>query len=297
MAEFFDALGDPTIPFLRHALLAGVLASVAFGIVGSYVVARRITYIAGSISHCVLGGIGAGLFLEHAVGVAWLDPLVGGVVAALLAAVVIGLVSLHAGQREDTVIGAVWAVGMAIGLIFLAKTPGYVDPMAYLFGNILLISKGDLWIVLGLDVVVVLLGVLFYRKFVAAAFDEEFTALRGVRVRLHYLLLLSLTALTVVLLVQVVGIVMVIALLTLPAAAAGQFARQLWQMMALAVVFCMTFVTSGLAVSYVHDLPTGPTIILIAAAAYLLAALGVQSARWLRRWAALGSGGQLEAAE
>jgi zinc transport system permease protein len=274
MSEFLDALGDPDIAFLRYALAAGVLASVAFGIVGTYVVTRRITYIAGAIAHCVLGGIGAGLYLQQVRGLAWCDPMLGAVVASLVAAVTIGLVSLYAREREDTVIGAIWAIGMAIGVAFFYSTPGPVDPMSYLFGNIYLITRSDLWLVAGLDVAVVVLAVLWHNKFLAVSFDEEFTRLRGVRANLYYLLLLCLTALTVVLLVRVVGIVMVIALLTLPAAVAGQFSRRLWQMMALAVVLCAAVIAAGLEVSYVHDLPAGPTIILAAGGVYLVVAIG-----------------------
>jgi len=267
--EFLNALADPAIPFLRLALFSGLLASIAFGIIGTYVVARRITYIAGAISHCVLGGIGAGLFLQHAMGVTWFGPLTGAVVAALAAAIIIGLVSLRANQREDTAIGALWSIGMAIGLLFIAKTPGYLEPMSYLFGNILLISEADLWLVLVLDALVVGTATLFYHQFLAVCFDEEYARLRGIRTDIFYLLLLCLTALTVVLLVRVVGIVMVIALLTLPAAVAGNFARSLGQMMVLATLFSMLFISSGLAVSYSHDLPSGPTIIVLSGLVYL----------------------------
>ena len=274
MAEFLQALADPNVPFLRYALIAGLLASVAFGMVGSYVVARRISYIAGAIAHSVLGGIGAGLYLQQAKGLHWCHPMGGAVIAALAAALIIGLVSLYARQREDTVIGAIWATGMAVGLLLLAKTPGYVDPMSYLFGNILLISRTDLWLVLALDVLVVVLGVFFYNKFLAVCFDQEFARMRGVRVELYYLLLLVLTALTVVLLVSVVGIVLVIALLTLPAAVAGHLSRRLWQMMVLGVVLCMAFIVTGLAGSYAYDLPSGPVIIMVAAVVYLAALVG-----------------------
>lgn len=267
--EFLNALADPAIPFFRHAFLTGILASIAFGIIGSYVVARRISYLAGAIAHCILGGIGAGLYLQKKIGIVWFDPLYGALIAALLSAVIIGMVSLYAKQREDTVIGALWAIGMAVGLLFIAKTPGYIEPMSYLFGNILLISKTDLWLVLALDGLVVATATLFYHKFLAVCFDEEFARLRGVRTDFFYLLLLCLTALTVVLLVRVVGIVMVIALLTLPAAVAGNFAKGLSQMMVLATLCCMAFITSGLAVSYNHDLPSGPTIIVIAGGVYL----------------------------
>lgn len=269
MIEFIDALRNPDVPFLRYALVTGVLASVAFGMIGTYVVARRITYIAGAIAHSVLGGIGAALYLQSRMGWEWCQPMIGAVLAALLAALVIGVVSLYARQREDTVIGALWAIGMAVGLLFLAKTPDYVDPMSYLFGDILLITQRDMWVVLALDAVVVGLGVFFYNKFLAVCFDEEFARLRGVRVEAHYLLLLCLTALTIVLLVRVVGIVMVIALLTLPAAVAGQFSRRLWQMMLLSVVLCAAFTVGGLGVSYIYDMPSGPTIIVLAGLVYL----------------------------
>ena len=278
MSDFLQALQE--IPYFRYSLMVGVLASVSLGIVGSYVVTRRITYIAAAIAHCVLGGIGAASYANAVLGWHWCDPILGAMAAAVLSAVVIGLVSLCAKQREDTVISAVWAVGMAIGLVFLAKTPRYnVDAMRYLFGSISLVSLRDVWLVAVMDVVIVVLGLGFYPKLLALCFDAEFAELRGMKVKLYYMLLLCLTAVAVVLLVRVVGIVLVIALLTLPAAVAGHFVRQLWQMMAVAVLCCMAFVTAGIAASYPLDLPSGPVIILIAGAAYLL----VTFAAWLRK--------------
>ena len=275
MSEFLDALTRHA--FLQNALLAGVLASVACGVVGTYVVVRRITYIAGGIAHCVLGGMGAALYLNRVHGLGWLQPLHGAVVAALGAAMIIGLVSLRARQREDTVIGAVWAVGMAAGVLFIARTPGYAqDLMSYLFGNILMVTRGDLWLIAGLDVVVVAVGLLFYNPLLAVCFDEEFARVRGLPVEFYYLLLLALTALTVVLLVTVVGIVLVIALLTLPVAIAGHFARRMWQMMILATIISIALTTTGLAVSYTPDLPAGATIIVLAGAVYLVVAIGAR---------------------
>jgi len=279
VAEFLDAAAHYS--FMQHALLAGLLAAVACGIVGTYVVVRRITYIAGGIAHCVLGGIGAALYLERVCGWTFVRPLHGAVVAALLAAMIIGLVGLRAKQREDTVIGALWAVGMAAGVLFIARTPGYSqDLMSYLFGNILMVTAGDLWLIAALDVVVVAVALLFYNQFQAICFDEEFARVRGIPVEFYYLLLLALTALTVVLLVSVVGIVMVIALLTLPVAVAGYFARRLWQMMVLAIGFSVLFTTAGLAVSYKPDLPAGATVIILAGAVYLLVTI---ASRLLRR--------------
>ena len=135
MIEFINVLFDPNIPFLRYALCTGLLASIAFGITGTYVVVRRITYIAGAISHCVLGGIGIAIYLHHITKITWITPMVGAVISALLSAILMGWISLYARQREDTVIGALWSIGMAVGLLFIAKTPGYIDPMSYLFGT------------------------------------------------------------------------------------------------------------------------------------------------------------------
>jgi zinc transport system permease protein len=266
--EFLAAVAE--FPFLRHALIAGALAGVACGVVGTYVVVRRISYIAGAIAHSVLAGLGIARYLQVVHG--WpVRPEHGAVIAAVLAALIIGLVNLHAREREDTVIGAVWAIGMAVGILFIAVTPGYhEDLMSYLFGNILLIGGGDLWSMAILDALVLLLGLGLYPQFEAVCFDEEFARLRGLRVELYVLLLLVLIALTVVLLVSVVGIVLVIALLTLPAAVAGHFTTTLRGMMALASLLAVSFTTAGLALSYSPDLPAGATTIVVAGAAYLL---------------------------
>lgn len=269
MFEFINALSDPDNEFLRLALYVGALASLAFGIIGTYVVTRRISYLAGAIAHCVFGGIGAGLYLQTVVGLKWFDPIYGAFASAILAAVIIGMVSLYSAQREDTVIGALWAVGMAAGLLFVDLTPGYFDISSYLFGDILLLTQRDVWMVAVLDVVILALSIYFYNTLLAVCFDDEFAKLRGIPVGPFFILLLCLTALTVVLLVRMVGIVMVIALLTLPAAVAGHFARRLWQMMILAVLFCMAFTWSGLALSYTYNLSSGPTIIAIAGIMYL----------------------------
>ncbi len=269
MSEFLGALAEHA--FLRNALAAGLLASVACGIVGSYVSARRITYIAGGIAHSVLGGMGVARYLQVVLDWEWLHPLHGAVFAALLSAVIIWIVSLRWRESEDTAIGAIWAIGMAVGVLFIYRTPGYSENlMSYLFGNILMVTPGSLWLMAALDVVVLVLGLAFYRQFLAISFDEEFARLRGVNVEVHYLLLLCLTALTVVLLVTVVGLVMVIALLTLPVAAAGRFGRSLWQVMLLSSALAAVLTTAGLAISYGADLPTGATIIVLAGAVYLL---------------------------
>lgn len=272
MADFIHALVEHS--FLQRALLTGLLASVACGVVGTYVVTRRITYIAGAIAHCVLGGMGVVRYLQVVYGWTWLQVLHGAVLSALLAAAIIGWVRLRASEREDTVIGAIWAFGMAVGVLFIARTPAYgEDLMGYLFGNILLVATEDLWLLGALDLVVVGLGLLFYKQFLAVCFDEEFARLRGVPVEAFYLLLLGLTALTVVLLVSVVGIVLVIALLTLPVAIAGHWCSKLWQMMVWGAALSAGFAALGLAVSYKPNLPAGATAIALAGTAYLLVTL------------------------
>jgi zinc transport system permease protein len=270
MIEFFQAVMDPDNQFLAYALMMGGLASIAFGIIGTFVTIKRISYLAGAISHSVFGGIGLALYLQMGLGITWFDPILGAVLAAMASALVVGLVSIHAKEREDTIIGALWAVGMACGILFIDRTPGYFSLSSYLFGDILLISQNDLWFVIGLDLVIVGVVVIFFNQFFGVCFDTEFTLLRGINTTFFYLFLLVLTALTVVLLVRIVGIVLVIALLTIPPAIAGFYARRLWQMMLYSVLLCAVFTWTGLGISYSLSLSSGPTIIVLSGIVYLV---------------------------
>jgi len=261
MSEFLTAVTQYS--FIRNAVLTGLLASVACGVMGAYVVTRRITLIAGSLAHTVLGGMGAALFFGF-------SPLSGALVTAVFAALVLGLVKLHAREQEDILISAFWAAGMAIGILFISQTPGYqVDLMTYLFGNVLLVSKQQLLMMLILNIVLVVTIVLFYKQFTAIAFDEEFARLRGLPVTMLYLTLLCLTAVSIVLMIQVVGLILVIALLTLPAAISQQYMQTMKSMMGLAVLLGTIFCLLGLGISYSLDIPSGATIILITTLAYL----------------------------
>lgn len=260
--------------FLQLAVLASLLAGVSCGMVGTYVVVKRMGYLAGGIAHAVLGGIGAALFFGH-------PAMLGALVAAIVAALILGAVQLYWREQEDVLIGALWAVGMAVGVMFIAKTPGYqVDLMTYLFGNILLVSPSQLWLMLGLDACLVVVVVLFFRQFEAVAFDEEFARTRGLPVTPLYLLLLCLIAVSVVLLVQIVGLILVIALLTLPAAVARHYVYNVAPMMALSAALTTLFCLAGLALAYGPDLPAGATIIMVAAVTYLASTL-------LSRWRAV----------
>ena len=273
MSEMLRELFSPELVFLRYALLIGLLASPVLGVVGSMVVTRRISSLAGASAHAALGGVGLALFLQRVCMINWCTPTIGAVTGALLAAIVVGIVSLTAREREDTVIAVVWALGMSIGLLFLERTPGYVDWQGYLFGNILLLSRSDIIMTSVLDAAVLIPVILFYPAVLAMSFDSTFARLRGIRVSAMYLILLALTACTIVLLLNVVGIILVIALLTLPAATAGCFTRHLWSMMTLATVLSWLFVTCGLLGSFYYRLPSGPAIVVLAGIVYL-AALG-----------------------
>ena len=281
MNEFLTALAEQD--FLQSALAAGLLASIGCGLMGTYVVVKRIAFIAGGIAHSVLSGMGAALYFGF-------SPLAGALIAAVLAAILIGWVRLRWRAEEDTLIGALWAIGMAVGILFIAKTPGYQsDLMSYLFGNILLVPVESLWFMAALDGLLLLLVLAYHRQFLAVAFDEEFARLRGIPVTFFYLLLLVMVAVTVVLLIQVVGLILVLALLTLPAAIAGHYVHSLGLMMLIATLIGGALNAAGLALSYGPDLPAGPTIILLAGGLYIVSAL--VSRTLARRQARLGASG------
>ncbi len=261
-------------PFLQTALLAGLLASIASGAIGSFVVIKRISFIAGAVSHSLLGGMGLCLWAARTQGWNWLDPLLGAFGAAIGSAMLLGWVHLKYRQREDAVIAAIWSTGMAAGVIFLSLTPGAnTELMNFLFGNILWIRPADL-LVLGIFDLAIL-GAIFwyYHRFLALCFDEEQASLRGIPVRKLYMLLLSLVAATVVLLTQLIGTVLVIALLTIPPTLAGFFTNRLPIMILSAIGLSSLFSFGGLHVSSLLDWPPGSTIALVAAAAYFLALL------------------------
>jgi zinc transport system permease protein len=269
MNGFFEILFSPDVPFIRNALFAGILSSILFGILGSVVTVKRIAGLAGAISHAVLGGIGIALYLSATGIVPSLSPMVGAIIFAILSAFIIGAVSLKSKQREDTVIQAIWAIGMSIGVLFMAKTPGYTDPSSYLFGNILLISSRDLILLAILDVIVLFLAWRFYPQIEATSFDEEFAAVRGIPTQTVFLIILSVTAVAVVLLQTFVGIVMVIAMLTLPAGTAGYTARNLASMMLLSTLYSLLFSAGGLAVGWSLDLPVGAVVVVLSGLVFL----------------------------
>ncbi len=253
--------------FMRNALAAGFLVSIACGIIGAMVVVNRLVFISGGIAHASYGGIGLAFF-------AGFPPALGAGLAALISALTMGLVSHTRKHRADTVIGVIWAVGMSMGIILLDLTPGYrVDLMSYLFGSILMVPSSALWTMAGLSLAITVLVLVFYKDFLAMSHDEEFARAMGVPVTALYFLLLVMVAMTVVMTIQVVGLILVIALLTIPSYIAEKYSSSLKQMMLLAVIISIIFTQAGIWLAYYLDLTTGATIVLVAAAAFIISGL------------------------
>jgi zinc transport system permease protein len=242
--------------FIRNAIIAGVLASFACGIMGVYVVTKKIVFISGGIAHASFGGIGLGYLIG-------INPVLGATLFTLASALGIGVVSRRTKLPEDTAIGLIWTIGMALGILFIGLSPGYApDLFSYLFGNILTVPFFDLILMLILDIILIVLVFLFYKEFLAISFDEDFSTVVGIPVEALYLLMLCMVALTVIVLIRVVGIILVIALLTMPASLARQFSHNIRNMMIWSVISGIIFVMGGLWLSFILDLPSGATIIL-----------------------------------
>jgi zinc transport system permease protein len=257
-----------TEPFFLRVVAAALLASVACGVIGTFVVARRIAGISGGISHAAFGGVGLGYLLGF-------DPTLGAAGFGLAAGVAIGLASRRVGAGLDTLISMVWAVGMALGVLFVAFAPGYApDLTGYLFGSLLLVPwKYVAWIAL-VDAVVLGGVAILFKELQATAFDEEFAEVVGLPVEALFLGLLALTSLAVVVLIRVAGVILAIALLTIPAATSRQWTRSLVPMMGWAVAACAACTLGGLGLSWTLSgrgaaaVPPGPLVILVAAALY-----------------------------
>ncbi len=278
MTEFLQGLAE--FPFLQRAAAAALLAAVVCGTVGTLAVVRRSTYVAGAVSHSVLAGIGFARFAAFAWGWTLLTPTGGAFAAAALAALVLAASARRSHRaRPDTTLSLLWTVGMAAGLAFMSAVPGYQeDLMGYLFGNILLVTPGDLAWMAALDVAVLVVYRALWRHILALSFNRSLACVRGVPVRATETVLSLLEAFAVVLLAKVVGVVLVIALLAIPAATANLFSRRLVPMMILAVALAAAMTLGGLALGYGPDWPAGPTIVLLSAAIYALAA-GVRRLR------------------
>ena len=250
--------------FMQRALIAAVLVSISCGVVGSYVVIKKIVSLSGAISHAAFGGVGLGYFLG-------VNPVLAAIPFSIISAISIGGVKQITNISEDTAIGILWSVGMAIGVIFINLTPGYApDLFSYLFGSILTVSNTDLYIMFVLDLVIIAIVFLFRREFLAVSFDEEFSNVVGLHALLVYMLLLALVALSVVVLIKVVGVILLIALFTIPAAISKQYTYNLRNLMILATILAIILTSLGLILSFIFNLASGATIVMVLAAAFLI---------------------------
>ena len=246
--------------FIQHALIAGILVSFAAGIIGSLIVVNRMVFLAGGMAHASYGGIGMAVYFGFPI-------FLGASLFAVAAAMLIASLTMHTRHRMDTFIGLIWAVGMAIGVLFIDLTPGYnVDMMSYLFGSILAVSTEDIYFMSALLAIIIFVITFWYRDILAVSYDSEYAKLRGVNVRFFYTLILILSALTVVIAIKVVGLILVIAMLTIPVYIAEKLSSSLLSMMFISGLIATLFTLAGLWFSYTYNLTSGASIILISAA-------------------------------
>ena len=241
--------------FFLKAILAAVFASISCGIIGSYIVSRRIVFISGGITHASFGGIGLAFFLGF-------NPLLGAALFAIFSALGIQFFTKVADIREDSSIAIWWSMGMALGIIFVFITPGYTpNLMSYLFGNILTVTSLELWWMAALNVAIIAFFTLFFSKILYIAFDEEFARAAGLPVAMFNYLTMVLIALTVVLNIRVVGIILILSLLTIPQATANLYTNDFKKLIIYSTLFALLGTLSGLFISYFLDIPSGAAII------------------------------------
>ena len=245
--------------FIQNAIIAGILVSIASGVIGSLVVVNRMVFLSGGVAHTAYGGIGLAVYFGFPI-------FFGASLFAIAAALFMAYITLHQRERMDTFIGLIWAVGMAIGVILIDLTPGYnVDLLSYLFGSILAVSQEDIYYMSALVAAIVVIVTLRYRDILAVSYDSEYAALRGINVPFFYTLILVMSALTVVIAIKVVGLILVIALLTIPIYIAEKISSSLGAMMIVSGVLSTIFTLAGLFLSYQYDLTSGATIIMVSA--------------------------------
>ncbi|MDX1699260.1 MAG: metal ABC transporter permease [Melioribacteraceae bacterium] len=251
--------------FMINAILASILSSIACGIIGSYIVVKRLVFLSGGIAHSAYGGIGLGYLLSF-------NPILGAVGSSIVGAIFVSKMRKNRSENEDILIGIVWALGMALGVLFIGMSSGYApDLMSYLFGNILTVSTTELYLMLMADFVIVFVAMTFFRQFQAITFDEEYSHTTGLNVDKYYLILFILIAVSIVLLIKLVGIILVLALLTIPAAISKFFATSLGKMMVLSIGLGLVFTIIGLLLSYYLNLPSGSAIIILSVMGYFIA--------------------------
>ena len=253
--------------FLKFAIIGAVLVGIGTGMMSPLVTTNRLGFLTGSIAHAVLGGIGIAVFFQ-------VNPIIGALVAAPILATLVGVIDLKLSRNSDTMIGAIWAMGMAAGVIAIYLSPGYgIDYSTLLFGNILLISQTQVLILTGLDLLIALVIWLFFTQLCAISFDRDFSSVRGINTTAFHLLLVNLVAITAVLSIHAVGLILVIALMLLPSAIARNFTQSFRSLIGYSIIISIFVALGGIWLSYALDIPTGPTIILLLGALYIFSIL------------------------
>lgn len=248
--------------FFQHALLGSLFASIACGIIGTYIVTRRLVFISGGITHASFGGIGIGLYTG-------ISPLLAAAVFSTLSAFGVEWLSKRSDMREDSAIAVFWTFGMAIGIIFSFLAPGFTpDLSSYLFGNILTITQGDIWILAILSIVLIAFFTLFMRPIIAIAFDRKFARSQQMPVALFEYILMMFIALTIVACLRMVGIVLAISLLTLPQMTANLFTYSFKRIIGLSILIGYIGCLGGLLLSYQLQVPSGAAIIFVSILIY-----------------------------
>jgi zinc transport system permease protein len=251
--------------FIVNSLLAGILASISCGIIGTYIVTRRMVFLSGGITHSSFGGIGIGYYLGF-------NPIIFAAIFGVLSALGIEFISKRSDIREDSVIGILWSFGMAVGIMFVFLTPGYApNLMSYLFGSILTVSSLDIYLMLGLSIVLILVFIFFYRTIVFISYDQEFARTHKIAVSFINYFLIGLVALTIVLNIKVVGIILVISLLTIPQSIANLFTKNFRNIIIVSIVIGLIGAFLGLIISYKINIPSGASIIFSLVMIFILA--------------------------
>lgn len=243
--------------FFQNALIAAIFTSIACGIIGTYIVSKRIVFISGGITHSSFGGIGLGYFLG-------INPVLSAIGFSILSALGIEFLAKRTEIREDSAIAMMWSFGMALGIIFVFITPGYApNLMNYLFGNILTVSKLDIYLSVSLAISVSIFFLVFFKTILYISFDEEFAKTRKVSVQLMNYILISFVALTIVLSIKIAGIILVISLLTIPQVAANLFYKDFKKIVFASIILGFVGSVGGLILSYYFNIPSGAAIIFL----------------------------------
>ncbi len=268
-----DIIGLLSIPLIQNMFFATILACLLCGVVGTYVVVNRMVAVTGGIAHTTFGGVGFAYYVMSVFAVSWMTPMLGALIFSIVAAIIMVVCKKIDDLREDTVIGALWAVGMAMGVVFMCYMDrSVVVPSSYesiLFGNMLLIDSGKLMIMAVMTAVVLTIVIILFRDLRMLTFDPTYAKISGINVPVLDLILHILIAVTCVMVANVVGIVMIMALMTIPAAMGNLFSHGMKGTMVIGTIYAVVLSVLGLMLSLHMDTPPGATVVLVIGAAFL----------------------------